>query len=130
MAHLEHANITVRDAEAAAATLCDLFGWRIRWSGDAIGGGRSVHVGDDEAYLALYTPAGEVADGPSSYGLQRCLNHVGIVVDDLDASEALVRDAGFVPRSHADYEPGRRFYFDGPDGLEIEVVAYDNASAS
>ncbi|MEO1734352.1 MAG: VOC family protein, partial [Pseudomonadota bacterium] len=52
------------------------------------------------------------------------LNHVGVVVPDIDAVEAKVKAAGFEPRSHADYEPGKRFYFDGPDSIEFEVVSY------
>jgi len=47
------------------------------------------------------------------------------VVPDLDAVETRVKEAGFIPKSHANYEPGRRFYFDGPDGIEFEVVSYD-----
>jgi hypothetical protein len=39
----------------------------------------------------------------------RPLNHIGVEVDDLDATEARVVAAGLKPFSHADYEPGRRF---------------------
>jgi hypothetical protein len=35
-----------------------------------------------------------------------------------------VTSEGFAPKNHADYEPGRRFYFDGPDGVEFEVNSY------
>jgi hypothetical protein len=28
------------------------------------------------------------------------------------------------PFAHADYAPGRRFYFLDPDGIEYEVVSY------
>jgi hypothetical protein len=35
-----------------------------------------------------------------------------------------VKAAGYTPFNHGDYEPGRRFYFDGPDNIEIEVVSY------
>ncbi len=52
------------------------------------------------------------------------LNHIGVEVDDLDATEARVVAAGLTPFSHADYEPGRRFYFLDPDGIEYEVVSY------
>ena len=52
------------------------------------------------------------------------LNHVGLVVDDLDAAEAVVIAAGLEPFSHADYEPGRRFYFFDWDGIEFELVSY------
>ncbi len=53
------------------------------------------------------------------------LNHWAVVVDDLDAVEERVISEGFTPKSHADYEPGRRFYFYDNDGIEIEVVQYD-----
>lgn len=124
MTRLEHVNLTVRDPDAVAATLCDLLDWHVRWSGAALGDGRSVHVGTDDAYVALYRPAGAVTDPASSYGTHGALNHLGVLVDDLDAMEARVKAAGFAPRSHADYAPGRRFYFDGPEGIEVEVVSY------
>ncbi|MGB3407901.1 MAG: VOC family protein [Jannaschia sp.] len=124
MARLEHLNVTVRDPDAFAATLCRLFGWRVRWAGAALGDGRSVHVGDDDAYVALYRPAGQVTDPATTYGTHGAMNHIGVVVDDLDDTAARVSTAGFVPRDHASYAPGRRFYFDGPEGVEIEVVSY------
>ena len=46
-------------------------------------------------------------------------------VDDLDAAEQAVKDAGYTPKSHADYEPGRRFYFEDEEGVEYELVQYD-----
>ena len=47
-----------------------------------------------------------------------------MVVDDLRGTEAKVKAAGYTPHNHANYEPGERFYFDGPDGIEFEVVSY------
>lgn len=124
-AKLEHANITVSDADKTARTLCDLFGWHVRWEGDVLGGaGRTVHVGDDDTYLAIYTPKGGTAPTVDSYNHHGGLNHVGVVVDDLEAVERKVAEAGYKPHMHADYEPGRRFYFDGDDGIEFEVVSY------
>jgi catechol 2,3-dioxygenase-like lactoylglutathione lyase family enzyme len=124
MARLEHVNITVADPAATAAMLADLFGWRIRWQGTAKFGGHTIHVGADDDYLAIYTPPKETADAPESYYIRGGLNHVGVVVDDLDAVEAKVKAMGFAPHSHADYEPGRRFYFHDTDGIEWEVVSY------
>jgi hypothetical protein len=34
-----------------------------------------------------------------------------------------------VPFSHDDYDPGRRFYFLDPDGIEYEVVSYHRPDA-
>jgi len=123
-AMLEHVNVTVSDPLKTAARLCDLFGWHIRWQGDAIHGGLSVHVGSDSSYVAVYNQGKPVAEGVDSYSTRGGLNHIGIVVDDLDAVEAKVVEAGYKPHSHADYEPGRRFYFRDDDNIEIEVVSY------
>ena len=37
-------------------------------------------------------------------------------------------EAGLEPFSHGDYEPGRRFYFLDPDGIEYEVISYGRAA--
>ncbi|MGZ8358885.1 MAG: VOC family protein [Allosphingosinicella sp.] len=124
-AGLEHVNLTVNDADRTAALLARLFDWRVRWSGPSMAGGRSVHVGTEDQYLALYTAKnGEGTHGGWEKGAP--LNHVAIVVDDLDAIEARARDSGLTPFNHGDYEPGRRFYFLDPDGIEFEVVSYSD----
>ncbi len=120
---IEHVNVTVSDPDRAAALMQVLFGWRVRWQGPAMSGGRSVHVGSDDAYIALYAPPGG-ADPSRDFAKGRPLNHIGVEVDDLDAVEAGVISAGLTPFSHGDYDPGRRFYFLDPDGIEYEVVSY------
>ncbi|MBU2999975.1 MULTISPECIES: VOC family protein [Roseovarius] len=122
--HLEHVNITVPDPKASAAKLAQIFGWKIRWQGAAINDGFSVHIGDDESYLALYRPGRPLEPMGETYSYVGGINHVGVVVTDLAATEARVHEAGYKPHNHADYEPGQRFYFDGPDGIEFEVVSY------
>jgi len=119
---LEHVNVTVSDPERVAALLEGLFDWRVRWRGPALSGGQTVHVGSDDCYLALYRPPNGVPEGDFAKG--RPLNHIGVEVDDLDATEARVLAAGLTPFSHGDYHPGRRFYFLDPDGIEYEVVSY------
>jgi predicted enzyme related to lactoylglutathione lyase len=124
MARLEHVNVTVADPDAVAATLCGLFDWKVRWAGPALGTGRSVHVGDEAQYVALFSYGSPEASRQESYRTQGGLNHIAVVVDDIDATEARVKQAGFLPTNHADYEPGRRFYFVEANGIEIEVVSY------
>ncbi len=119
-ARIEHANLTVSDPERSAALFQQLCGWHERWRGPSQLGGWTIHVGSEDGYLALYTNEGR--SGPFAKGAP--LNHVGIEVDDLDAAEAVVVAAGLEPFSHADYEPGRRFYFFDWDGIEFEVVSY------
>ncbi|MEM5494763.1 VOC family protein [Hoeflea sp. AS16] len=124
-AKLEHVNFTVADAPGTARWLCDVFGWKIRWQGPTLNDGLSIHVGNDDAYLAIYTPKVARPRHEIEKGRVGSLNHVGIVVDDLDAVEARVKVLGYATHSHADYEPGRRFYFDDENGIEFEVVSYD-----
>ncbi len=123
-AMLEHVNVTVSDPAKTARMLETLFGWRTRWHGDAMSGGTTYHVGTDDTYVAVYSPAGQTAPVDSSYALRGGLNHIAVVVDDLDRTEEQVKDMGFVPMNHGDYEPGRRFYFRDHDGIEFEVVSY------
>lgn len=119
-ARLEHVNITVSDIERSAALLEKLCGWHIRWRGPSMLGGETIHVGSESDYFAVYT-RGAV---PDRFAKGQPLNHVGLVVDDLDAAEAVVVAAGLEPFNHADYDPGRRFYFFDWDGIEFEVVSY------
>ena len=124
IATLEHINFTVDDTKKTAAQLCELFGWKVRWEGDSINGGYSAHVGDDNSYVALYSPLKTTAPASTSYEIKGGMNHIGVVVEDLDAMEQKVKTMGFETHSHADYEPGRRFYFHNHDNIEFEVVSY------
>lgn len=124
MARLEHVNVTVDDPDATAATLCGLFDWTVRWAGAGMDTGRTVHVGDASSYVALFSYGSPETPRQESYRTRGGLNHIAVVVDDIDATEARVREAGFTPGEQYDYEPGRRFYFVEANGLEIEVVSY------
>lgn len=124
MAKLEHVNITVRDPEATANMLCEVFGWHVRWNGPSQMGGHTYHVGTDDDYLAVYTYDGNPEGSGRTGKLKGGLNHVGILVDDLDATEERVKAAGYEPFNHMDYEPGKRFYFLDHDNIEFEVVSY------
>ena len=123
---IEHVNLSVGDAAAAASAVQAIFGWRVRWSGAGRSGLPVFHVGADDHYLAFSTDG----EAPPAYPKGRPLNHVAVEVDDLDAIEARVIAAGFEPFSHGDYEPGRRFYFLGPDDIEFEVVSYGAAEGA
>jgi len=95
-AKMEHANITVTDPERTAALLVDVFGWTIRWKGGSKLGGTSIHVGEagnGASYLALYTTPTPPTERSPKLGFGG-LNHLGVVVDDLDATEARVVAAG------------------------------------
>ena len=118
---IEHVNLTVSDVERSAGLFEKLLGWRRRWRGAAQRGGETIHVGEETTYLALYTDGRDHAGQAKG----RPLNHVGLLVDDLDAADRVVREHGLEPYGHDDYEPGRRFYFFDWDGIEFEVVSYE-----
>lgn len=120
-ARLEHVNISVTDGERSAQLLEKLTGWHRRWEGPSLDNGRSIHLGDEQAYVAIHTSprikGGFVKSVP--------MNHIGIAVDDITAAEAVIVEAGLEPFSHGKYEPGpRSFYFFDWDGIEFEVVSY------
>lgn len=123
-AFLEHVNITVSNPEHTAELLIKIFGWHIRWQGDATHAGRTIHVGTADNYIALFSKANPQKSVEDSYDTIGALNHLGIAVEDLDNTEERVRQVGYKPHSHADYEPGRRFYFNDGDDIEIEVISY------
>ncbi len=112
--------MTTFAAQETAQLMVQAFGWHIRWEGPAKLGGHSIHVGTDGSYVALYTPPEDLKQARS----EGQPNHVGVLVGDLDATEIKIRAAGYQPYAHADYEPGRRFYFRDRGGVEFEVVSY------
>lgn len=124
LATLEHANITVANVDRSAQLLVDLFDWQVRWKGASKDGGTTAHVGTDNHYIALYSKGANGVMG-NSYETVGGLNHIGVVVEDLDAMEARVVALGYQPHNHADYEPGRRFYFEDHDGVEYELIQYE-----
>ena len=120
----EHVNVTVADPKKTAAMLVKLFDWKIRWEGPSKYDGYTVHVGTDDAYIAVYTlPDSAQADAESYYRIGS-INHFGILVDDLKAAEEKILEAGYKTHSHQTYDPGSRFYFHDHDEIEWEVVSY------
>ncbi|MFK8030061.1 MAG: VOC family protein [Gammaproteobacteria bacterium] len=121
---IEHVNVTVKNPEKTADMLCRLFDWEIRWQGPSIHEGRTVHVGTQEQYVAVYSMPEAQAMNQTSYEQIGGLNHLGIRVANLDAIEKRILEAGFKTFNHADYEPGRRFYFRDNDNIEFEILSY------
>ncbi|KWV90659.1 VOC family protein [Erythrobacter sp. YT30] len=125
---LEHANLSVTDPDRSADLFKALCGWEERWRGKSQFGGDTVHVGapgNGAAYLALYTSEKVAGD----YSKGQPLNHIGLLVDDLNEAEKAVSKAGLKPFGHDDYDPGERFYFFDWDGIEFEIVSYAGEAA-
>jgi catechol 2,3-dioxygenase-like lactoylglutathione lyase family enzyme len=123
---LDHANLSVRDLEGTIRFLrTALPELRIRGEGRAWGGGRWVHLGTDDAYLALSEARAEPAEAWVPYAGKPGTNHLGFEVDDAEAVRARLRAAGYedttVPNAHP-YR--RRVYFHDADGNDWEFVQY------
>jgi hypothetical protein len=127
IARIEHINISVANADIMAGKLCEIFDWQVRWSGPAMDEGYAVHVGsegENSSYFALYAPKQLVKNPNRGHQLEACLNHVGIVVDDLTQLEERLLTLGYKPFSHSDYGPCSSFYFHIDQRFEIEVIQY------
>ncbi len=121
---LEHANLSVRDADAMTRFLQAVApDFRIRGRGRDGRGRPWRHVGNDDCYIALQSVAG--GDVRTPYGDTPGLNHIGWEVDSIDELEARLRDAGYPPNLRVDDHPARRrLYFYDPEGNDWEFVEY------
>lgn len=118
---LEHINLTVANPHEIAETLQAVFGWEIRWEGPSTVSGYTVHVGNDDQYLALWSPSPNYSNNSTG-----AMNHIGVIVDDLNSIRAKADQLGLATSESSDYEPGNRFYFYDSTGIEYEVVSYQN----
>ena len=128
---LEHLNVSLTDLDRATRALQAIVPhWSVRgtgvWDDDAGHSHAWRHVGDDFQYLALYesTPGSALqASGPRS-----AFNHLALVVDDLDAALARLRDVGIALDHIGGSTEHRRsaYVMIEPERLQIELVAYDS----
>lgn len=123
LACIEHINLTVENPDQLATLFCELFDWRVRWSGPSKDHGYTVHVGSDKRYMALYSHSNLLTTKPNHFR-QGTVNHIGLVVNDGDSMEQTILAKGYETMSHNDYGVCKSFYFMADDTLEIEIVCY------
>lgn len=124
MAYLEHANVTVRNPDQTAQRMINLFDWHIRWSGASMNKGHTIHVGTQECYIALYSHIDRAEPVGNSINIGN-LNHLAVVVKDLDTTSDRAKSLGLEPFNFGNYEPGKRFYVMMDEELEIEIISYN-----
>lgn len=122
---LEHANLIVRDIDAAVRFVTAAFpDFRVRREG-LHQGRRWLHVGTDDTYLALNQATAEPAEAWEPYSGKPGLNHLGYEVDDVEALRTRLAQAGFEESTVPNRHPHRRrVYFYDADGNDWEFVQY------
>ena len=121
---LEHANLSVHDADAMTRFLCAVAtDFRVRGTGTDAQGRPWRHVGNDDFYIALQSVTRGETRKP--YGDTPGLNHLGWEVASVDALQARMSAAGYAPNLRVDDHPARRrlYYYD-PEGNDWEFVEY------
>jgi catechol 2,3-dioxygenase-like lactoylglutathione lyase family enzyme len=68
-------------------------------------------------HVELHTARPEPTDRP-------LLNHLGLLVDDLDELRASVDSMGVAVNREVDAENSRALFLDGPDGVELEYIEH------
>ena len=134
--YLEHANITVKSLEAAKSFLALAFpDFEERGRGYLHGdpkGGVWCHFGTDDTYVALQENSDHSPRQDTPY-THDGINHIGFVVEDLEALMSRLREAGYEPTDASALEGHpwrRRAYFIDDNAFEWEFVEYVSESAA
>jgi catechol 2,3-dioxygenase-like lactoylglutathione lyase family enzyme len=145
--NFDHLTIVVRDLEKAT-TFFDLLGFKQAKSviikGDefasymGVPGIEAQHVTlvlenafpRTEIQLLHYLQPAPLAD-PNIRNLNKVgINHVCFAVEDLDAEMEQLRAAGFAPRNTIlEFHDRRLIFFDGPEGVTVELSEWQTSSA-
>ncbi len=125
---LEHANLVVRDVDGMIGFLRTAFPeFHIRGEGRNLQGGRWVHVGNDETYVALNEASREPAEAWVPYAGAPGTNHLGYEVDDVEGLRARLAAAGYTDSTFPNAHPHRRrVYFHDAEGNDWEFVEYSS----
>lgn len=123
---LEHANLCVHNIDAVIQFLLTAFpAFRVRHDQVEPDGSRWVHVGTDQTYIALTQAHPDFKTRGTPYRGRPGLNHLAYEVDDVDALQARLRDAGYEDSTVPNAHPHRkRIYFYDPEGNDWEFIQY------
>jgi len=122
---LEHANLIVRDIDQMALFLTTAFpDFEIRSEG-AKNGCRWMHLGTATTYVALSEATEASLEEWHPYMGKPGLNHLGYEVDDVDALQRRMTEAGYRDSTYPNSHPHRkRVYFYDTEGNDWEFVQY------
>ncbi|MDG3085812.1 VOC family protein [Vibrio hannami] len=126
--YIEHANITVIDAEHTIKLLLAAApDWSIRgegrmddWFGKAV---RWYHVGDEQTYITIQNGGDTNAKGWTEHWSG--VKHIGIVVESLDDVITRLSNSGYQLDHMGGNHPHRRsVYYVDKHNLQFEFVEY------
>ena len=125
--YLEHVNITVIDVDEAIRFLQTAMpDWKVRAdvSSEESNCRRWVHLGTDTTYIAI-EDRGAIEKGGHEPYVDPGVNHLGFVVNDVNAVSKRLTDAGYEEGLSSLDNPNRkRIYFYDADGNEYEFIEY------
>ncbi|WP_020406779.1 VOC family protein [Hahella ganghwensis] len=123
--YLEHANITVENAEKTMDFLKTAFpDFALRGEGELQNqSGRWFHFGNDNFYFALQQCDEHLSHVGTRY-LNDGINHVGMVVEDVSGVRSRLEERGYSGYETDRHPFRRRIYFYDPNGIEWEFVQY------
>ncbi len=123
--YLEHANITVENAEKTMEFLKTAFpDFELRGQGSLQNqSGKWVHFGNEIFYFALQQCDDHLSETGTRY-LNDGINHVGMVVEDLDGIVGRLGEKGYSGYESDPHPYRRRAYYFDPNGIEWEFVQY------
>lgn len=131
--YLEHANITVLDVDATIRflqTAMPELKVRADVSSEESNCRRWVHLGTETTYIAIEDRGATEKSARELY-VDTGVNHLGYVVEDLDALSKRMTDAGYDEGLSSPDNPNRRrIYFYDDDGNEYEFVEYLKSDAA
>lgn len=130
MSHLEHANITVPDVDAAIRFIQLIApDFVVRQDSVSERGYRWVHIGNDRSYIALQAiHPGSVSENPPVGYVNYGVNHLCFKVDDAAAVEKALLAEGYRQNGPMIRDSYRnRLYFYDDMGLEWEMVEYTSS---
>jgi len=124
--HLEHANIQVKDVDSIIDFLSAAFpSFHVRHDSGQQDSERWVHFGDEHVYLSINKATQSAAEDWRPYCGKPGLNHLGFVVEDVNALRQRLLAAGYIETTVANEHPARkRIYFNDPEGNDWEFLQY------
>ena len=117
-ARLHHAHLMASDVEATIGFWRDAFGAEVAGDTD-MAGSRNVFLDVGGGRLNLY-------DQPPNH--RGPVNHLGVQVDDVEATVAKLESLGFAPRPIRTEGALSYSMVEGPDGVLIEVFSFDETT--